>query len=91
MSRLPGQMSVVSLLIAGTWTLLTLFILIAGHLVWLFITYGIFTNTDALKDLESFLPILSQNQMYLLAGLAIVMDIWIIFSHQKERKKHLQR
>ena len=91
MARLPGQTSSISLLISGFWTVSALLILIIGHLVWVFIAYGIATKTDALHELESFLPMLSQTHMYILAGLAVVADIWIFISHRKERTKHLQR
>jgi hypothetical protein len=91
MARLPGQTSPLALLVSGLWTVLGLFVLIVGHLVWAFMLYGMVTDTDALKDLESFLPMLSQTYMYILAGLAVVADIWILISHKKERAYKIQR
>ncbi|PCI02261.1 MAG: hypothetical protein COB79_02515 [Zetaproteobacteria bacterium] len=90
MARLPGQASVFALLISSFWTILALLILIIGHLVWVFIIYGVMTDTDALKDLTRFLPMLHQNHMYILAGLAILADVWIFISQRKERKKFRQ-
>jgi hypothetical protein len=91
MARLPGQASPIALLVSGLWTMLGLFVLIVGHLVWAFLIYGMITDTDALKDLESFLPMLSQTYMYILAGLAVAADVWIWISHKKERAYKIQR
>ena len=91
MARLPGQANPFALLVSGFWTVVGLFILIIGHLVWAFIVFGMVTHTDALKDLENFLPMLSQTHMYILAGLAIIADIWIFISHRKERAYKIER
>lgn len=91
MTRLPGQSSSFALLISSFWTILALFILIVGHLVWVFMIYGIMTNTDAIADLERFLPILQQMHLYILAGLAILADIWIFISQRNERKQRIKR
>lgn len=91
MKRLPGQPSSFALLTSALWTTLSLFILIIGHLVWVFIAYGLITHTDALKDLETFLPLLKPLHLYTLAGLAILADIWIIISQKKERAQKLKR
>ena len=91
MARLPGQPSVFALIISSFWAILALFILIMGHLVWVFIAYGMMTNTDAIADLERFLPILQQLHLYILAGLAMLADIWIFMSQKNERKQRLKR
>ena len=91
MAGLPGQANPFALLISGLWTVVGLFILIVGHLVWAFLLFGMVTHTDALKDLESFLPMLSPTYMYILAGLAIIADIWIFISHKKERAYKIKR
>jgi len=90
MAKIPGQTSTISLLISSFWTISALIILIVGHLVWVFMIYGILTHTDTLKELDTFLPMLSHLHMHILAGLALIMDIWIFVSHRKERTKHLQ-
>lgn len=91
MAKLPGQASVLDLLVSGLWTLAGLFILIVGHLVLAFMIYGKVTHTDALKTLAGFLPILSPTHMYILAGLAIIADLWIFISHKKERADKIKR
>ncbi|HID35801.1 MAG TPA: hypothetical protein EYP39_00255 [Ghiorsea sp.] len=91
MPRLPGQASVFALIISSFWAILALFILIIGHLVWVFIAYGMVTNTDAIADLERFLPVLQQLHLYMLAGLALLADIWILISQKNEHKQHLKR
>jgi len=73
------------------WAILGLIVLIIGHLVWAFIIYGIITDSDALKDLEPFLPMLNATYMYILAGLAVLADIWIFVSQKKERNRALKR
>jgi len=88
MAKIPGQTSTISLLISSFWTISALFILIVGHLVWVFIGYGIMTNSNALLDLEAFLPMLSEAQLFTLAGLAIVADIWILISQHKQKNQH---
>jgi hypothetical protein len=91
MRRLPGQTSTFALLMSGSWAILGLFIIIIGHLVWAFIAYGFFTSSDALADLERFLPVLQQLHLYILAGLAILADIWVFISHKKARQYKIQR
>ncbi|MDQ7003412.1 MAG: hypothetical protein Q9N67_00190 [Ghiorsea sp.] len=83
MARLPGQTSTLALLTSSLWAISALFILIVGHLVWIFIIYGMMTNTDALKDLTTFIPALHHNHMYILAGLALLADLWILISPKR--------
>ena len=89
--RIPGQRSNITLLVTGTWTILALFIVIVGHLVWAFFFYGLFTQTDALAELESAFPILTMPYLYILAALAVVGDIWIFISHKKQLEYKIKR
>jgi len=91
MARTPGQSSFIALLVSGFWTILALFIFIIGNLVWVFVGYGFFMNTDALAELEQFLPMLGQNYLYALAALALAADIWVIHSQRKEHKNKIKR
>jgi cadmium resistance protein CadD (predicted permease) len=89
--RLPGERSNIALFITSFWTIIGLFILIVGHLSIVFFIYGIATNTDALAELELFIPILEQNHLYIVAGLALLLDIWIIISQKKRRDYKIKR
>ncbi len=89
--KLPGQRSNITLLITSFWAILGLFILIIGHLAIVFFIYGQMESMDALHELASFIPILEKTHLYILAGLAIALDIWIIISHKKQREYKIKR
>jgi len=89
--HLPGSRSNIALLVTSFWTILSLFILIVGHLVIVFFAYGKYTNTDALTDLASYLPVLESQHLYIIAILAIIADVWILISHKKERAHKIKR
>lgn len=89
--KIPGQRSNITLLITSFWAVLGLFILIVGHLTIVFFFYGQMQNMDALQELASFIPILDKSHLYILAGLAIALDIWIIISHKKQREYKIKR
>lgn len=89
--RRPGERSNIALLVTSFWTMLGLFILIVGHLTLVFYAYGLYTKTDALAELDTFIPILSQTQLYIVAGLAITLDVWIYISHKKQREYKIKR
>jgi len=89
--RIPGQRSNIQLLITSFWTILGLFILIVGHLTIAFYIYGTLNNIDSLDELAQILPVLKKIHLYLLAGLAVALDIWIIISHKKEREYKIKR
>ena len=89
--RLPGQRSNIALLVTSFWTIIGLFILIVGHLVIAFFAYGKYTETDALSDLASYLPFIDAQYLYIVAGLALIADVWIVISHKKERNYKIQR
>jgi len=91
MARMPGQANYIALFMSGIWTLLAVFIFIIGNLVWVFVGYGFFMNTDALAELEQFLPMLSQNYLYTLAALAFAADIWVIYSQRIAHKNKIKR
>lgn len=91
MKKLPGQPSSLALFTSILWTVLSLLILIIGHLVWVFVFFGLITHTDAIKDLELFLPLFKPFHLYILAGLALIADIWIFISHKKERAHKIKR
>ena len=89
--KLPGQRSNITLLITSFWAVLGLFILIVGHLTMVFYIYGQMQNMDALAELAQFMPILEETHLYILAALAIALDIWIIISHKKQREYKIKR
>ena len=88
---LPGQRSNVALLLTSLWTIVGLFVLIIGHLTMVFYAYGIFTGTDAIAELKAYLPMLEQEHFYIVAGLAILLDIWILVSQKKQREYKIKR
>lgn len=79
------------LLVTGLFTVISLFIVIVGHLTILFFLYGMFTNSDALAELEKFVPMLSKPYLLIVAVLAIAVDIWIVISQKREREKKIKR
>lgn len=88
---LPGQRSNITLIVTSLWTILGLFILIIGHLTLVFFVYGKMTGTEALVDLANYLMILEPKHLYIVAGLAIVADVWIMISYKKQREHKIQR
>jgi heme/copper-type cytochrome/quinol oxidase subunit 2 len=86
MAKLPGQASIFALLMSSAWTVTGLFVLIFGHLVIVFALYGRALDTNALAELERFIPFLKESYLFVLAGLAILLDIWIVYSVRAERK-----
>ena len=90
-TRLPGHRSNIDLLLNSFWTIIGLFILIIGHLVMVLFAYGKYTETDALADLADYLPLLESNHLYIVAGLAVIADIWIVISHKKQLNHKIQR
>jgi len=91
MGKIPGQRSNIALLISSFWTVLGLFILIVGHLVWVFFAYGIITNTDTLAELALFTPTLTKTHFYIVGFLAVCIDIWIMVSLKKQREHKIKR
>ncbi len=89
--HLPGQTSNIALLITSFWTILGLFILIVGHLAIAFFIYGEVTKTDALAELETYLPFLTKTHLFILAGLAVAGDVWVIISSKKQREYEIKR
>ncbi|WP_038247648.1 hypothetical protein [Ghiorsea bivora] len=89
--RIPGQRSNITLLITSFWAVLGLFVLIIGHLTIVFFIYGQMKNMDALHELALSMPVLEKSHLYILAGLAIALDIWIVISHKKQRKHKIKR
>jgi len=89
--KLPGQRSNITLLITSFWAILGLLILIIGHLTIVFFIYGQIADVDALIDLVKFIPILGKSHLYILAALAVALDIWIIISHKKQREYKIKR
>ncbi|MDQ7001627.1 MAG: hypothetical protein Q9N02_02925 [Ghiorsea sp.] len=71
--------------------MLGLFIFIVGNLSLPFYIYGQVQNMDALAKLSQFIPMLERKHFYILAGLAIIMDIWILISHKKQRAYKIKR
>jgi len=89
--KVPGQRSNVAMLLSSIWAIAALFIIIVGHLVIVFYAYGKFTQTNALADLQTFLPMLSVTWLYALAGITVLMDIWIFNSQKKAFDKQFER
>jgi len=90
MSRMPGQANLITLLVSGIWTMIAVFIFVIGNLVWAFLGYGFATDTNALYEMEQFLPLLNRTYLYILAALALFADIWVIYG-QKKNKKNKKR
>ena len=88
---LPGERSNIALLVTSTWAIISLFIIIIGHLVIAFFAYGKYTGTDALSELADYLPVLETPHLYMIAGLAVIADIWIIISQKKARDYKIKR
>jgi len=89
--KIPGRRSNIALLTSSFVTISALLIMIIGHLVVIFYVFGKLTNTDALADLSTFLPMLSTNMLYGLAALAFVIDIKIFFSIRQDKQKRIKR
>jgi len=91
LKTLPGQRSNISLLLSSIWAVISLFILIIGHLTIVFIIYGKLEGRDTLLELEAFVPMLSQANLYVAAGLALLLDVWIIKSMHDQRHHKIRR
>jgi len=89
--KIPGQRSNITLLITSFWAILGLFTLIIGHLTMVFFIYGQMEDMDALAELAQFMPMLEKTHLYILAGLALALDVWIIISHKKQREYKIKR
>jgi len=89
--KMPGKRSNITLLITSFWAVLGLFILIVGHLAIVFFIFGEMQNMDTLGELALFMPILEKTHLYILASLAIILDIWILISHKKQREHKIKR
>jgi len=91
LKALPGQRSNIALFLSSIWAIISMFILIIGHLTIAFIVYGKLNDSNALLDLEAFLPVLSQTNLYITAGLALILDVWIFKSMRDQRRHKIQR
>ena len=89
--RLPGKRSNVQLLVTSVFTIISLFIMIIGHLAIVFYGYGIATGSETFKELAKFLPGLEEMHLFIIAGLAVAFDIWIVISQKKARDKKIKR
>ncbi|MDQ6989013.1 MAG: hypothetical protein Q9M19_03960 [Mariprofundaceae bacterium] len=89
--RVPGQRSSLALLLSSIWTILGLFVLIVGHVIIVFYIYGKMDDSDALAELAAFIPFLEPQYFYIVAGLAILVDIWAIISQKRAYEKQFQR
>ncbi len=90
-TKLAGQRSNLALLLSSIWAILGLFVIIVGHVVITFFVYGKFTDSDALLELAVDFPFLEVSPLYLTAGLAIVLDIWMLISQKRAYEKQFQR
>jgi hypothetical protein len=89
--KIPGQRSNIALLVTSFWAVLGLLVMIIGHLAIAFFIYGKTQNIDALAELAQFMPMLKETHFYILAGLALALDVWIFISHKKQREHKIKR
>ncbi|OIP98876.1 MAG: hypothetical protein AUK35_09775 [Zetaproteobacteria bacterium CG2_30_46_52] len=89
--KIPGRRSNIALITSSFITISALVVMIVGHLVVIFYAFGKLTDTDALEDLSTFLPMLNTNMLYGLAVLAFVIDIKIFFSIRQDKQKRIKR
>jgi len=87
--RPPGNASKLSLLLSGTWAIVMLVALIAGHLVlivFLFLYLDQGTGMEVLVNKTGF----PASLLWASVVLSMVLDGWIFFSDRKN-KEHVRR
>lgn len=90
-NKILGQRSNITLLITVLWAAIGIFILIVGHLSIVFFIYSQIQGMDTLAKLAQVIPMLEKTHLYILAGLAMILDVWILISHKKQREYKIKR
>jgi len=87
----PGTRSNLELLISSVFVLAQLALLIGGHLVWLYVLLNWLVGYgDGMAGIvaETGLP---EGAVVALMAATLALDAWIVYHHQKQRKKALRR
>jgi len=84
--RKPGSTSRMDLLTTGLWTVLMVAVMIAGHVILVYLILG----DGGMKKVVEFIGLPVWLLWITVVG-AIGLDGWVIYSTRKERKKILER
>jgi hypothetical protein len=89
--RPPGSRSNITLLISSLWTIVSLLLLIGGHLVLALLLYVKFIQQSG--GMEHIAKFTGLEPVYLWAsiGIALALDVWIAVSSKREREKKIRR
>jgi len=89
--RPPGTRSNVTLLITGFWTVLSLMVLIGGHLALALLVYlKFFQEGSGMEHLAKFTgldPLIIWGSI----AAALALDVWIAISTKRDREKKIRR
>ena len=83
--QVPGQSSPLTLLTSSFVTIVTLLILISGHVSLGIILWFNYQGEDGLALTQAFTH-LDKQALYINIGLAILLDAWIIISKKRPQK-----
>lgn len=88
--RKPGTRSNASLLTTAAWTLISLTVLIGGHVLLLLLLWDSFETHSGIMGLADYTG-LHKGIIWLWIIAALGMDIWVSVNARKQSKKAMQR